>query len=114
MAKNSDMFLNIGLKFNFERNTSTNTGDLENLHHKVTENSSKDAFTNLYNFFDFVFHIIHAWGAVDFRIFLSPKCYGYLTTDPSYAFFLHLAQLDNLDFTMSHIRIFLLTRKLMR
>ena len=30
MATNSDMFVNMGIKFIFERNTSTNTGDLEN------------------------------------------------------------------------------------
>ena len=34
MATMSEMSLKMGLKFDFERNTSTNTGYQEKLHHK--------------------------------------------------------------------------------
>ena len=34
MATMSEMSLEVGLKFGFERNTSTNTGYQEKLHHK--------------------------------------------------------------------------------
>ena len=59
-------------------------------------------------FFGFVLNIINGWGAVDFRIFwdfFGPKYHGYSISSHSYEFFLHLAQLDNFDFTMSKIQL---------
>ena len=46
---------------------------------------------------------MHGLGAVDFRIPLAPKYYGYSILAQSYEFFPHLAQLYNLDFTLSCI-----------
>ena len=46
---------------------------------------------------------MHGLGAVDFRIPLAPKYYGYSILAQSYEFFPHLAQLYNLDFTLSRI-----------
>ena len=39
---------------------------------------------------------------MDLRICLEPNYHGYSISGQSYEFYLHLAQLDNLDFTMSH------------
>ena len=62
-----------------------------------------DYFTNLYNrFFCFVWKIMHGWGAMDFRICLAPKYHGYLISAQNYEFYLHLAQLDILEFKLSH------------
>ena len=61
----------------------------------------KDAFVNLYIFFGFVLNIINGWEAVYFRIVLAPKYHGYSISGQRYEFYLHLAQLDNLDFTKS-------------
>ena len=50
--------------------------------------------------FCFVLNIIRCWGAVDFKICLAPKYHGYSISAQSYEFYPHMAQLDNLDFTM--------------
>ena len=60
----------------------------------------QDAFTNGFKRF-FVLNIMPGWGAVDFRICLPPKYHGFSISAQSYEFCPHLAQLDNLDFTMS-------------
>ena len=44
---------------------------------------------------------MHGWGAVDFRICLAPKDHGYSISSQRYDVYTHLAQLDNLDFTLS-------------
>ena len=49
----------------------------------------------------FVLKIMHGWGAVNFRICLAPKYHGYSISAHSYELRHHLAQLDNLDFTLS-------------
>ena len=46
---------------------------------------------------------MHVWGAVDFRICLAPKNHGYKILAQSYDFYLHLAQLVILEFTLSLI-----------
>ena len=51
---------------------------------------------------------MYGWGALDFRISLAKKYHGYSISAESYEFCPHLAQLDNLDFTLSQIYIFLL------
>ena len=62
----------------------------------------QDAFTNLYkNFFCVILNIMHGWGAVYFRICLAPKNHGYSISALNYDFYPHLAQLDNLNFTLS-------------
>ena len=64
----------------------------------------QDAYTSLFKrFLCFVLNIMHDWGAVDFRICMAPKNHGYLISAQSYEFCPHLAQLDNLDFTLSPI-----------
>ena len=61
------------------------------------------AFTNLYKLnFCVVLNIMHGLAAVNMRICLAPKNHGYLKSAHSYDFYPHLAQLDNLDFTLSH------------
>ena len=45
---------------------------------------------------------MHSWVAVDFRIFVAPTNHGYSISAQIYEFCPHLAQLDNLDFTLSH------------
>ena len=63
----------------------------------------QDAFANLYNnnkLFDL--NIMHALGAVNFRICLALKYHGNSISAQSYDFCPHLAQLDTLDFTLSH------------
>ena len=47
---------------------------------------------------------MHAWGAVDLRIYLAQKNHGYSISAQSYDFCPHLTQLDILDFTLSHIQ----------
>ena len=44
---------------------------------------------------------MHGWGAVDFRVCVAPKYNGYSISAQSYKFYPHLAQLYNLDFTLS-------------
>ena len=46
----------------------------------------------------------HAWGAVKFRIRLAPKYHGNSISAQSYDFCSHLAKLNTLDFTLSHIQ----------
>ena len=46
---------------------------------------------------------MHAWGAVDPRIYLAKKNHGYSISAQSYDFYLHLAQLDILEFTLAHM-----------
>ena len=45
---------------------------------------------------------MHALGAVNFRICLALKYHGNSISANSYDFCPHLAQLDTLDFTLSH------------
>ena len=47
---------------------------------------------------------MHAWGAVDLRIYLAKKNQGYSISAQSYDFCPRLIQLDILDFTLSHTR----------
>ena len=49
-------------------------------------------------------NIMHGCGVVDFRICLAPKYHGYSILDQSHEFGPHLAQLDNLDVTLSHTK----------
>ena len=49
--------------------------------------------------------MMHAWGAVDLRIYSAKKNHGYLLSVQSYGFCPHLIKLDILDFTLSHIPI---------
>ena len=44
---------------------------------------------------------MHAWGAVDLRIYLAQKNHGHSLSAQSYDFFPHLRKLDILDFTLS-------------
>ena len=46
---------------------------------------------------------MYGWGAMDFRICLALKCHGYYISAQSYGFYLHLAKLDILEFTLSYI-----------
>ena len=46
---------------------------------------------------------MHAWGAVDLRIYLAEKNHGYSISAQSYDFCPRLIQLDILDFTLSLI-----------
>ena len=63
----------------------------------------QDAFPDLYdNFFIYDLNIMHAWGAVDHRIYLGQENHGYSISAQSYEFCPQLAQLDNLDFTLFH------------
>ena len=48
---------------------------------------------------------------MDFRICLAPKYYGYSISVQSYELYPHLAQLDIIDVTMSHIHTYLLADK---
>ena len=45
---------------------------------------------------------MHAWGAVDLRIYLAKKNHSYSISAQSYDFCPRLIQLDILDFTLSH------------
>ena len=47
---------------------------------------------------------MYGWEALDFRNGLALKCHCYSISAQSYEFYLHLAQLDNLDFTLSLIQ----------
>ena len=48
---------------------------------------------------------MHAWGVVDLRVYLALKNHGYSISAQSYEFYLHLTQLDILEFTLSHMDI---------
>ena len=50
---------------------------------------------------------MHVWGAVDLRIYLAKKNCGSSISAQSYDFCPHLIQLDILDFTLSHIYIYI-------
>ena len=64
----------------------------------------QDAFTDLDDIiFSYALNILHAWGVVDLRIYLAQKNHGYSISSQSYDFCPHLAQLNTLDFTLSHI-----------
>ena len=52
--------------------------------------------------FSYDLNHMHAWGAVDLRIYLAKKSHGYSISAQSYDFCPHLRKLDILDFTMSH------------
>ena len=45
---------------------------------------------------------MHAWGAVDLRIYLAQKNHGSSISVQSYDFYPRLTKLDILDFTLSH------------
>ena len=60
-------------------------------------------YTTKKNGFDL--NIMHAWGAVEFRIHLAPKYHGNSISAQSYDFCPPLAQLDTLDFTLSRVLI---------
>ena len=49
---------------------------------------------------------MHAWGAVDLRIYLAQKNHGSSISVQSYDFYPRLAKLDILDFTLSHTLLF--------
>ena len=49
-------------------------------------------------------NIMHAWGVVGLRVYLASKNYGYSISAQSNEFYLHLAQLDILEFTLSYIK----------
>ena len=46
---------------------------------------------------------MHAWGVVDLKVYLAQTNHGYSISAQSYEFYLHLTQLDILEFTLSHI-----------
>ena len=46
---------------------------------------------------------MHAWVAVDLRISWAQKNHGYSISAQSYDFYLHFAQLDILEFSLSHM-----------
>ena len=48
---------------------------------------------------------MHAWGAVDIRIYLAKKKHGYSISAKSYDFCPCLIKLDILDFTLSRIEV---------
>ena len=48
---------------------------------------------------------MHAWGAVDLKIYLAKKNHGYSISAQSYDFCPHLLQLDILDLTLSHMHL---------
>ena len=47
--------------------------------------------------------MMHAWGAVDLRIYLAKKNHGYSISAQSYDFCPHLIKLDILDFTLHYV-----------
>ena len=49
---------------------------------------------------------MHAWGVVDIRVYLAQTNHGYSISAQSYEFYLHLAQLDILEFTLSCMHIY--------
>ena len=49
---------------------------------------------------------MHAWGVVDLRVYLAQKNHSYSISAQSYEFYLHLAQLDILEFTLSRMHIY--------
>ena len=51
--------------------------------------------------FKYDLNIMHAWGAVDLRIYLAQKNHGYSISAQSYDFCPHLIKLDIFDFTLS-------------
>ena len=55
--------------------------------------------------FSYDLNVMHAWGAVDLRIYLAQKNHGYSITAQSYDFCSHLKKLDILDYTLSHTHI---------
>ena len=52
----------------------------------------------------FVFNIIYGREDVDFMFCLAAKYHGYSIYAQSYEFCPHLAELDNLDFTLYHTK----------
>ena len=46
---------------------------------------------------------MHAWGAVDFRIYVATKNHDYSISAQRYGFCPHLRKLDILDFTLSYL-----------
>ena len=52
---------------------------------------------------------MHAWGAVDLRIYLAQKNHGYSISAQSYDFCPRLTKLDILDLTLSHIQLLVKT-----
>ena len=48
-------------------------------------------------------NMMHAWGAVDLRIYLATKNHGYSISAQSYDFCPCLIKLDILYFTLSHM-----------
>ena len=57
----------------------------------------------------FYLNIMHALGAVDFRICLAQTNPGYSIPAQGYDFSPHLRKLDILDFTLSHMQLSSLT-----
>ena len=66
--------------------------------------------------FSYDLNMMHAWRAVDLRIYLvKKKNHGYSISAQSYDFCPRLIQLDILDFSLSHVRTCLdgfLTKKM--
>ena len=60
----------------------------------------QDAFTDLYDKYLDLSNM-RAWGAVDLRIYLAQKNHGCSISAQSYDLYLHLAQLDILQSTLS-------------
>ena len=69
----------------------TNRGNLDKLHHKKTQNWS------YCDILCFVLKRMHGPAPVDFRFCLLPKYHGYSLSALTYEFYLHPAQLNNLD-----------------
>ena len=55
--------------------------------------------------FGFDLNILHGWWAMDFMICLASKYNGYSKLAKSCKFYPHLAQLDIIDVTLSHIQM---------
>ena len=49
---------------------------------------------------------MHAQGVVDLRVYLAQKNHCYSISAQSYEFYVHLTQLDILEFTLSHMIFF--------
>ena len=65
--------------------------------------SSQATLTNLFRKFLVVLNIMHGLWVVNFRNCVAPKYHGFWISAQSYDFCPRLAQLDNLDFTVSPV-----------
>ena len=77
------------------------------LHHKWTKNGpySRHFHWFVRYIFSYDLNIMHAWEAVDLRIYLAQKNHGYSISTQSYYFYIYIAQLDILEFTLSCIAL---------